>query len=147
MQKRSGPAPQTVTLPEAARILGIGRNSAYLLAKRGELPVLRLGHRLVMSRRALYRLLDEGQPKPVQGEGQLRGGLNGNATATPRRDGGGRRPGVVAGRREEPRGAWQCQAVRVRIPCGRLLATPSRCPTFPRRPSGRPKGAHLRRLT
>jgi len=48
----------TLTIPEAARILGISRSTAYELARTGELPVLRLGRRLVIPTRALNRLLE-----------------------------------------------------------------------------------------
>ncbi len=48
----------TVTLTEAAHILGISRSTAYELARIGELPVLRLGRRLVIPKRALDRMLD-----------------------------------------------------------------------------------------
>jgi excisionase family DNA binding protein len=51
----------TVTIEEAAHILGIGRASAYEAARTGQLPVLRLGvKRLVVPKRALERLLDAG---------------------------------------------------------------------------------------
>ena len=50
---------QTVTVEEAARILGIGRQTAYELAREGKLPgALRLGRRIVVSRRALDRALE-----------------------------------------------------------------------------------------
>lgn len=50
----------TVTIEEAARILGIGRASAYEMARTGQLPVLRLGvKRLVVPKRALERLLND----------------------------------------------------------------------------------------
>ncbi len=48
---------QTFTVEEAAEILGIGRNSAYEAIRRGEIPALRLGRRLVVPRQALERLL------------------------------------------------------------------------------------------
>ena len=48
---------QTVTVEEAARILGISRSTAYLAVHRGELPVLRVGRRLLVSRIALERML------------------------------------------------------------------------------------------
>jgi excisionase family DNA binding protein len=48
---------QTVTVEEAARILGIGRSAAYMAVKRGEIPVLRLGRRFVVPKAALERLL------------------------------------------------------------------------------------------
>ena len=49
---------QTVTVPEAARRLGIGRNSGYDAVKAGELPVIRIGKRLLVPKAALDRLLD-----------------------------------------------------------------------------------------
>jgi hypothetical protein len=55
----------TLTIEEAARALGVGRNAAlgvgrnaaYDAARRGDLPVIRLGRRLVVPRAALERLL------------------------------------------------------------------------------------------
>lgn len=37
-----------VTVPEAGRLLGIGRDAAYRAAERGELPTIRVGRRLVV---------------------------------------------------------------------------------------------------
>ena len=48
----------TNTVEEAAAILGISRGSAYGLARKGVLPTIRLGRRLLVPRRALERLLD-----------------------------------------------------------------------------------------
>ena len=46
--------PATMTIEEAARLLGVGRQTAYDLANRGELPgALRLGRRWVISRKAV----------------------------------------------------------------------------------------------
>ncbi len=50
---------QTLTVEEAATLLGIGRNSAYQAIARGELPALRLGRRLLVPRAALDRHLAE----------------------------------------------------------------------------------------
>lgn len=51
--------PATIKVEEAAHILGIGRQTAYDLAARGELPgALRLGRRWVVSRKALNAYLD-----------------------------------------------------------------------------------------
>jgi excisionase family DNA binding protein len=55
------PERRTLTIPEAARVLGIGRNSAYEAAQRGELPTVRLGRRVLVPRDALDRFL-EGRP-------------------------------------------------------------------------------------
>lgn len=49
----------TLTVPEAARLLGISRNSAYEAVRRGELPVLRIGKRYLVPRIALERMLAE----------------------------------------------------------------------------------------
>ena len=57
--RENGTDPATIDIVSAARLLGIGRTLAYELAAKGELPgVLRLGHRLVVSRKALNRFLD-----------------------------------------------------------------------------------------
>ena len=50
-----------LSVPEAAGLLGISRRLAYELAARGELPVLRLGGRVLILRRPLERLLDGGE--------------------------------------------------------------------------------------
>ena len=52
--------PRTVTVTQAARILGISRGSAYEAVKTGELPVIRIGKRLLVSRAALERMLEPG---------------------------------------------------------------------------------------
>lgn len=48
----------TLTVEEAAELLGISRAFAYSLVARNELPSLKLGRRVVIPRRALDRLLD-----------------------------------------------------------------------------------------
>ena len=63
----------TVSVEEAARLLGIGRGTAYELARQGKLPgALRLGRRIVVSRQALERFLeaheDGGTPKGYDDE-------------------------------------------------------------------------------
>lgn len=52
------------TLPEAADLLGIGRSTAYDLAKRGELDVVQLGGRRLVSPTVLEALLGERPPQP-----------------------------------------------------------------------------------
>ena len=51
----------TITVEEAAALLRIGRNLAYEAVKRGELPAIRVGRRLLVPKRALERLLEAGQ--------------------------------------------------------------------------------------
>lgn len=53
----------TTTVVEAAKRLGIGRNQAYDAVKRGELPVIRIGKRLLVPTAALDRMLDQPQPR------------------------------------------------------------------------------------
>ena len=50
----------TMTIPEVAKALGISRGLAYELAKREELPipVIKLGRRIVLSRKAVEMLLE-----------------------------------------------------------------------------------------
>jgi len=47
----------TLTVEEAAALLGISRAHAYELVRRGELPRLRLGRRVVVPRKALEQLV------------------------------------------------------------------------------------------
>lgn len=50
---------RTLTVDEAAKILGISRNLAYELVRLGQIPSVRLGRRIVVPRAALERLLEE----------------------------------------------------------------------------------------
>ncbi|MCZ6580025.1 MAG: helix-turn-helix domain-containing protein [Nitrospirae bacterium] len=51
---------QTLNIPEAAKVLGISRGSAYGLAAQGKLPVIHLGlKRMVVPIVALERMLAE----------------------------------------------------------------------------------------
>ena len=52
----------TVSVPEAARLLGIGKTLAYQAARRGDLPVIRIGRRVVVNRARLLALIDGQQP-------------------------------------------------------------------------------------
>ncbi len=49
---------QTLSVEEAARILGIGRTSAYRAVARGELSHVRIGARILIPMAALERLLN-----------------------------------------------------------------------------------------
>ena len=48
-----------MSVPEAAKLLGISRNNAYELVKRGELPSIRLGKRKLIPKVALEKKLLE----------------------------------------------------------------------------------------
>ena len=59
------PRPASVDLPdkpmfsveEAAKLLGVGRSTAYQCARNGQIPALRLGSRLLIPKAAMERLL------------------------------------------------------------------------------------------
>ena len=57
MSTRDNADRQTLTVEEAAALLGIGRNSAYQAVAAGQIPVIRIGRRLLVPRAALERLL------------------------------------------------------------------------------------------
>jgi len=52
---------QTLTINEAARVLGVGRNKAYEAASTGQIPIIRIGKRILVLREPLKRML-EGEP-------------------------------------------------------------------------------------
>ena len=66
MERHHGGEPrterQTLSVEEAARLLGLGRGAAYAAAKSGELPVIRIGKRLLVPRVQLERMLT-GEPR------------------------------------------------------------------------------------
>ena len=59
----------TLTVEETAKILGIGRQLAYDRIKTGEIPVIKIGRRLLVPRRAIEKLLEE--PKPFNSREEL----------------------------------------------------------------------------
>ena len=48
---------QTLKIEEAAKVLGISRNTAYDAVKTGELPTIKIGRRFLVPRAALERML------------------------------------------------------------------------------------------
>ena len=52
---------KTYTITEAAALLGVGKSAAYEAARRGEIPVIRIGRRLVVPKAALQRLLQDAE--------------------------------------------------------------------------------------
>ncbi len=54
-----------LTVPEAARLLRIGRNLAYELVARGELPSVRLGRVIRVPRAALDAWLETESTRPA----------------------------------------------------------------------------------
>jgi excisionase family DNA binding protein len=48
---------KTLTIPETAKVLGIGLNQAYEAARRGEIPTIKIGKRILVPVAALERKL------------------------------------------------------------------------------------------
>jgi excisionase family DNA binding protein len=48
-----------ITVPEAAKLLGISRNFAYDLVRRHKLPVIELGKRKLISKAQLQKFVDQ----------------------------------------------------------------------------------------
>ncbi len=57
--RRFDDLPPTLTVPAAATLLGVGRTLGYELARSNQIPVLRLGNRLVVPTRRLLAMLGE----------------------------------------------------------------------------------------
>lgn len=55
---------QTYDVEEAARLLGIGRNQAYAAVRRGDIPCIKVGRRMVIPKASLDRLLAGETPPP-----------------------------------------------------------------------------------
>ena len=52
--------PKTISVPDAGRIyLGIGRDAAYEAARRGDLPIIRVGKLMRVPVVAMERMLEE----------------------------------------------------------------------------------------
>lgn len=57
-RRRQKQETETYTIPEAGKRLRIGRNQAYAAAKRGEIPTIKIGRRLVVPKSAFERFLE-----------------------------------------------------------------------------------------
>lgn len=64
----STPTPRTITVREAAEVLGISRNHAFRCVQRGEIPSFRIGRRLLIPTAFLDALLEaQGAPDQLPG--------------------------------------------------------------------------------
>jgi hypothetical protein len=64
MESKKTGEPKTLSVPEAGRrYLGLGTNGSYAAAHRGEIPVVKFGHKLRVPVVALERMLAEAKPK------------------------------------------------------------------------------------
>jgi excisionase family DNA binding protein len=66
----------TYTIPEAARVLGIGRDLCYQLAHSGELRTLKMGRRILVPKTAVTELLEGTNKIGQQSPGYLSPGAN-----------------------------------------------------------------------
>jgi excisionase family DNA binding protein len=48
---------KTLTITEASKALGVSRNKAYEAARRGEIPTIKIGKRILVPLAALERML------------------------------------------------------------------------------------------
>ena len=48
----------TLSLDEAGKLLGVSRQTAYLLSRRNDFPVLRIGRRILIPRKQLEAWMD-----------------------------------------------------------------------------------------
>ena len=60
MKKDLGVKRATLSVMEVANIMGVSKNVAYEAARRGEIPSIRLGGRILVPRAALEQLLETG---------------------------------------------------------------------------------------
>ena len=60
--QRADAKPLTYSVPEAGRMAGLSRNSAYAAAERGEIPTMTFGRLRRVPAAAWDRILSEGQP-------------------------------------------------------------------------------------
>jgi excisionase family DNA binding protein len=56
----------TISVPDAARLLGISESAAYEAAARGDIPTLRIGRRVLVVRQALIAMLTAASVAPSQ---------------------------------------------------------------------------------
>ena len=61
MARTDNPDSLTLTVPEAARLLNIGRDQVYKAAEIGELPSIRIGRRVLVLARPLKAMLQAGE--------------------------------------------------------------------------------------
>jgi len=50
---------EILTVHEVAKILGIGINQAYIAARNGSIPTIKIGNRILVPKVALNRMLEE----------------------------------------------------------------------------------------
>jgi excisionase family DNA binding protein len=59
---------QTVSIKEAAQQLGLGADALYRAVRNGEIPVIRIGGRILVPKAVLLRLLADPVPQGLAAE-------------------------------------------------------------------------------
>ena len=62
--ERTDPAQRTMSVTQAAEVLGISRTTAYECVRTGDLPALRLGGRIIVPTQAIDDLLERASVIP-----------------------------------------------------------------------------------
>jgi len=50
----------TISVDQAAKVLGVGRRQAYAAVQRGEIPAIHIGKRILISTSVVLRMLETG---------------------------------------------------------------------------------------
>lgn len=59
--QKTAPQGRVISVPEAAKILGIGRRQAYRAVQDGEIPAVRIGRRILVPLSKLNALIEGDQ--------------------------------------------------------------------------------------
>ena len=66
--EKKAPQNRTYTVDDIAAILGIGRSSAYKLAKSGAFKIIRIGNMIRISRQSFEDWLEMAEPEEIESE-------------------------------------------------------------------------------
>ena len=66
--EKKAPQNRTYTVDDIAAILGIGRSSAYKLAKSGTFKIIRIGNMIRISRQSFEDWLEMEEPEEIEEE-------------------------------------------------------------------------------
>ena len=66
--EKNAPQNRTYTVDDIAAILGIGRSSAYKLAKSGAFKIIRIGNMIRISRQSFEDWLEMEEPEEIEAE-------------------------------------------------------------------------------
>jgi hypothetical protein len=58
VSNKRDPEPLTMAVPDAGKLIGLGRNASYEAVRRGDIPCIRIGRRIMVPVAAFHRMLD-----------------------------------------------------------------------------------------